>query len=236
VQLGLPVRIRWHGPAGMRLEVTQTIDVGRQGLLVRRKELCQPGARVWIAYPYDVTASPVAHTEASALVMRVERLSGDVSPASSAHTADHPAPAQSSSPRFSPDGYRVALHFRSPRASNYVYRGVERRASMRMYSAVPIFVRTASGRWPEEAMTQDLSRSGVRFETCQIYAVGDLVCAKVPWAEWARAGEIAGRVVRVEMVEDTSIPAPAAQPEMGRSAMYASVAVEWTSPPNLNRG
>jgi len=221
VQLNLPVRIRWHGPAGMRLEIAQTIDVGRQGLLLRRKEHCQPGARVWVAYPYDRTASPMAHTETAARIIRVERLAPRVGPS---QLVDRPSAAQSAA-----GDYRVALHFRSARAGNRVYRGVERRASARMYSAVPIFVRAANGRWPEEAMTQDLSHSGVRFETCQIYAAGDLVCAKIPWAGSAGAGELTGRVLRVEMVEDTSVPAPLAQPEMGRSAMYASVAVEWSS-------
>ncbi len=228
MQLDLPVRIRWHGPTGMRLEVTQTIDVGRQGLLVRRKEQCQPGARIWVAYPYDPAASPVAHTETAARVIRVERLAAT---AGAAQVGNH-----SSAHRSAANDYRVALHFRSPRAGSRVYRGRERRASERMYSAVPIFVRAANGRWPEEAMTQDLSHGGVRFETCQIYAVGDLVCGKIPWAGWARAGEVTGRVMRVEMVEDASVPAPMSQPELGRSAMYASVAVEWNLPQGLNRG
>lgn len=204
MQLDLPVRIRWHGPLGMRLEVTQTIDVAREGLLVRRKEQCAPGTRVWVAYPYDRTASPMAQTETAARVMRVEP--------------------------NSPEGYRIALRFHLPRKGEFGQPTLERRASARVHSAVPIFVRPADGRWPEECMTQDLSRSGVRFETSHIFSVGDLVLAKIPWAEWARAGEISGRVSRVEAMLDDSAPAPLADPESLKSAMYASVSVQWTKP------
>lgn len=76
-------------------------------------------------------------------------------------------------------------------------------------------------------MTQDVSQHGVRFETSNIFAAGDRVLAKIPWGEWSRAGEIAGRVVRVEAMEDTPGPAPVANPEAGKSAMITSVAVEW---------
>jgi hypothetical protein len=204
VQLDLPVRIRWHGPLGMRLEVTQTIDVAREGLLVRRKEDCAAATRVWVTYPYDRTATPMSQAETPARILRVEK----------SQTGD----------------YRVALHFHAMRKGMMEHFSWERRASSRVYSSVPIFVRPMESRWPEECMTQDLSRSGVRFETSQIYSVGDLLLAKIPWAEWARAGEIPGRVARVQPAADISIPAPAADPQASRAAMYASVAVQWTLP------
>jgi hypothetical protein len=201
VQLTLPARVRWHGPLGMRMEVTQTLDVSREGLLVRRKERCWIGTRVWVAYPFDRGASATEHTEMAARVTHVEQVS--------------------------PDEFRVGLQFIQPRRGLFVQPGVERRGTSRVYSAVPIFVRPAVSRWPEECMTQDVSRNGVRFETCQIYGVGDRILAKIPWAEWGRAGEMEGRVVRVSAVNEISIPAPIAQPEMGMSAMYTSVAVQW---------
>jgi hypothetical protein len=76
-------------------------------------------------------------------------------------------------------------------------------------------------------MTQDVSQHGVRFETSNIYAAGDEVLAKIPWGEWSKTGEIAGRVVRVAAMEDVPGPAPVADPEAGKSAIITSVAVEW---------
>jgi hypothetical protein len=202
VQLKLPVRIRWHGPLGMRLELTQTVEVAREGLLVRRKEKCSLGTRVWVTYPYDKTARTVSMTETPARILRVEQAGSD--------------------------GFFVVLHLNLPRKLGAAQIGLERRCSARVYSAVPIFVRMADCPWPEESMTQDFSRSGVRFETNQIYAQGDRVFAQIPWAEWGRTGEIEGRVARVESTSDLSVPAPLADPDAGTTAIYTSVAVEWT--------
>lgn len=210
--LDLPVRIRCHGPLGMRLEVTQTIDVSRGGLLVQSKQRCQPGTRVWVAYPYDPAASPASHSETAARVVRVEP-----NPPGGT-TGNHNGLAQT---------YRVALKLRLQRKAARIRSTVERRARARVYSAVPIFVRMANGRRHGEAMTQDLSRGGVRFETSDIYAVGECIRAQISFAEWAGDGEIAGRVVRVETIDDVSLPAPIAEPGLGKSAMYTSVAVKW---------
>jgi hypothetical protein len=46
--LQMPVRIRWHGALGTRLETTHTIDVSREGLLVQRAEPCAIEARIWV--------------------------------------------------------------------------------------------------------------------------------------------------------------------------------------------
>jgi hypothetical protein len=203
VQLKLPVRIRWHGPLGMRVETSQTVDVAREGLLVRRKEGCAVGTRVWVTYPYDRAASAMSMTETPARIVRVDQTA---------------------------DGFQVALFLHLPDKPASARHVFERRASSRVHSAVPIFVRIADSPWPGESMTQDFSRSGVRFETNQIYAQGDVVYAKIPWAEWGRAGEIEGRVVRVESTADVSVPAPLADPDAGRTAIYTSVAVRWTKP------
>ncbi len=52
-QLKLPARIRWHGPIGMRLEITETTDVSRDGMLFHRGEPCDRMARMWVAFPFD---------------------------------------------------------------------------------------------------------------------------------------------------------------------------------------
>jgi len=77
-------------------------------------------------------------------------------------------------------------------------------------------------------MTQDISQHGTRFETSHIYVPGDQVLAKIPWGEWSKTGEIAGRVVRVETMEGSPGQAPISTPEGGKSSMIMSVAVEWT--------
>ena len=79
-------------------------------------------------------------------------------------------------------------------------------------------------------MTQNISRTGARFESAQIYAAGDAVLAKIPWGEWEHAGEIPARIVRVELAENPRGPAPRADLESSVSAMLTSVAVRWDSP------
>ena len=65
-------------------------------------------------------------------------------------------------------------------------------------------------------MTQDISQHGTRFETSHIYAPGDKVLAKIPWGEWSKTGEVAGRVVRVESVEDVAGPRAGRRPGGGQ--------------------
>ena len=200
-QLQLPARIRWQGPLGMRLEVTQTVDVSRDGMLFRRNEPCERLARVWVAFPFDPASGGSTQPETPARIVRVER---DAS-----------------------GGYWVALRFESAARTGKLPADRERRNSERIPFALPIFVRPAGTPWPEEFMTQDISQHGTRFETSHIYAPGDKVLAKIPWGEWSKTGEIAGRVVRVEAMEDTPGPAPVANPDAGNGAMITSVAVEW---------
>ena len=76
-------------------------------------------------------------------------------------------------------------------------------------------------------MTQNISRAGARFEAAHIYSAGDAVLAKIPWGDWARAGEIAARIVRVENCVTPSSPAPLSNPLAGMSAILTSVAVRW---------
>jgi len=171
-RLQLPVRIRWQRPLGMRLEVTQTIDVCREGILFRRNEACEVATRVWVAFPFEPKIRASAQPEKAARVVRVEReQSGD---------------------------YLVALNFETVQRGSDVPARRERRKSPRIPFALPIFVRPVGTRWPEESMTQDISQGGARFTTSHGYVVGDTVLATIPWGEWSKAGEISGHVVRVE--------------------------------------
>jgi hypothetical protein len=79
-------------------------------------------------------------------------------------------------------------------------------------------------------MTQNISRTGARFESAHIYSAGDAVLAKIPWGEWVRAGEIPARIVRVEHCAAPASPVPLSHPLAEISAILASVAVRWDVP------
>jgi len=76
-------------------------------------------------------------------------------------------------------------------------------------------------------MTQNISRAGARFESAHIYSAGDVVLAKIPWGDWARAGEIPARIVRVENCATPTSSAPLSNPLAEMSALLTSVAVRW---------
>jgi hypothetical protein len=199
-RLGLPARIRWSGPLGMRLEVAQAIDASREGLLIRRNERCDPRARVWVVFPFDAGAATFVQTETPASVARVEP--------------------------GAEGGFYVGLHLELPGESPPPV-GKERRKSPRLRFALPIFVRPSGTPWPEESMTQDVSRGGLRFETRYPYTAGETVLAQVPWGEWAKQGEIIGRVLRVEALQGAPVRIPIANSGAPADQVLACVAVEW---------
>jgi hypothetical protein len=200
-QLKLPARVRWRGPLGMRMESTHTLDVSRNGIRVQRNESCEPGSRVWVVFPFDAASASGAAPETPARVVRVESRNGT--------------------------GYQVSLQLELPSRVASRPNDRERRACSRISFALPIFVRALGFPWPEESMTQNISRAGARFESAHIYSAGDAVLAKIPWGDWARAGEIPARIVRVENCVTPSSSAPLANPLAGMSASLTSVAVRW---------
>lgn len=187
----------------MRLELTQTINVSRGGLLIRRSQPCDVAARVWVAFPFEPDAAFTAQPETPARIVRVEEERSG--------------------------GYRIGLRLLQPRRETRRPADRERRSAPRIPFALPIFVRPARTPFPEESMTQDISRTGARFETSHIYATGERVLAKIPWGEWLKAGEIPGRVVRVEATEDRRGSSPGASPDAQASAIFSAVAVQWTA-------
>ena len=50
VQLNLPVRLRWRTPFGLTTEVSETLDVGRGGLLINRAQACEPDTMLWVTF------------------------------------------------------------------------------------------------------------------------------------------------------------------------------------------
>jgi PilZ domain len=202
--VNLPVRIRWRGPLGTRLEITHTIDVAREGLLVRRAEPCELDTRVWVAFPYDPREPAPVQPETPATVMRVDR--------------DRAG------------SFRVALRLNIVKRQLAWPPARERRRDLRLAFALPILVRPVGSPWPEESMTRDISRSGARFETSHIYAPGDELFGKILWGDWEKAGEIRGRVVRVESAEDSLGMAAASKRNVEASAVFTCVAVQWIEP------
>jgi len=203
-QLELPARIRWRGPFGMRLETARTIDIAREGLLVQRAEGCELKARVWVVCPFSANTANGAQPETPAEIVRVEKADAG--------------------------GYRVALRLEMSARSPARLVGHERRVSVRVPFALPIFVREAGTRWPEESMTLDISHAGARFVTARIFAQGDKLLATISWGELAREGEIPAHVVRVEAQDDSPGAAPAADPANGLSGIMTRVAVRWDRP------
>jgi hypothetical protein len=188
----------------MRMESTHTLDVSRNGIRVQRNESSESGSRVWLVFPFDASSAAGVPPETPARVVRVESSPGA--------------------------GYQVSLRLELPLRIAPRPADRERRACSRISFALPIFVRTLGFPWPEESMTQDISRAGARFESAHIYSAGDAVLAKIPWGDWARTGEIPARIVRVEDSEPHSSSAPLSNPLAGVSAILTSVAVRWDVP------
>jgi hypothetical protein len=203
-QLKLPARVRWRGPLGMRMESTHTLDVSRNGIRVQRNDPCEIGSRVWLVFPFEAASAAGVPPETPARVVRVE--SGSAA------------------------GYQVSLELELPSRGAARPADRERRACSRISFALPIFVRALGFPWPEESMTQNISRAGARFESAHIYSAGDAVLAKIPWGDWVRAGEIPARIVRVENQVSPSSSALLSNPLAGISAILTSVAVRWDIP------
>jgi hypothetical protein len=203
-QLRLPARVRWRGPLGMRMESTHTLDVSRNGIRVQRNESCESGSRVWVVFPFYGASASGIPPETPARVVRVE-----------------------SGPSA---GYQVALQLELPSRTASRPTDRERRACSRISFALPIFVRALGFPWPEESMTQNISRTGARFESAHIYSAGDAVLAKIPWGEWVRAGEIPARIVRVEHCATPTGSVPLSHPLTEMNAILTSVAVRWDVP------
>jgi hypothetical protein len=185
----------------MRMESTHTLDVSRNGIRVQRNESCESGSRVWAVFPFDAASAAGVSPETPARVVRVESGRGA--------------------------GYQVSLQLELPARIASRPTDRERRACSRISFALPIFVRALGFPWPEESMTQNISRAGARFESAHIYSAGDAILAKIPWEDWARAGEIPARIVRVENSASLSSAAPLSDPLAGTSAVLTSVAVRW---------
>lgn len=175
VPLTLPIRLRWQGALGQTIEVTQTLDSSRGGLLFFRTEALPVNARLWVTFPFAPNSTE-AQPETPAHVVRVKTTPGG--------------------------GQIVAIEFQKQARPGPSAAVMNRRSSQRMALALPMTVRFHDVPWPEQAMTRDLSTYGVLFHTPRQYAVGDIVCVSIPHGVWARRGEMEGQVVRVDSLDN----------------------------------
>jgi PilZ domain-containing protein len=215
VRIRLPARMRWNTPFGQKIELCETCDVSRGGLLVSARESHAAGASLWVTFPYDVSL----RDGQPEILARVVRCGGS---ARDTRTANPPekVPSQAASPQersaksenFTRGvnvsdalgtfavGIRFEGHGRAESNGNRAHHDPERRSSWRCTLGVPVRVRPEHVPWFEEAMTLDFSARGMRFRSHREYAMGEQLKIAIEnraYTPWPGAGEFRARVVRV---------------------------------------
>ncbi len=218
VQMRLPVRMRWTTPFGQKIELGETIDVSRSGLLVSTKEFHAPGVALWVTFPYDASFSD-GQPEILARVARCREVLEVIRSTNAREKVQ--AESASQQERFAkldqlaralglsdaPATFAVAFHLKeqahaSSNGSAH-RREPERRGSMRKALAIPVRVHPERIPWFEEAMTIDISAEGMRFRSHREYALGGhlkIAFEASASAPWHGAGEFRSKVVRIAPV------------------------------------
>jgi hypothetical protein len=218
VQMRLPVRLRWSTPFGQKIELVDTIDVSRSGLLVSTREPHAPGITVWATFPYDASLSD-GQPEILARVVRCEETLEVIRATNVREKVQMPrASEQERSAKLdqlagalgianAPATFAVAFRFEEQPNSfsngNSRRPEPERRGSARRALAIPVRARPKQIPWFEEAMTIDVSAKGMRFGSQREYAPGEhlkIAFEDPASAPWHGASEFASEVVRVASV------------------------------------
>jgi hypothetical protein len=218
VRMRLPVRLRWTTPFGQKIELVDTIDVSRGGLLVSTREPHAPGMTAWATFPYDASLFD-GQPEIPARVVRCGEASEVIRTANAREKSQtRREPAQEHSAKLgrlarplgvadAPAKFAVAFRFEElPHSSSNgdAHRHEpERRGCARKALAIPVRVHPERIPWFEEAMTVDFSAKGMRFRSQREYALGERL--KIAFedpasAPWHGASEFASEVVRVASV------------------------------------
>ena len=221
VRMSLPVRLRWAAPLGQKIELCETFDASRNGLLVFTKAPHVTGVPLWVTFPYDASP-PDGQPEVLAHVVRSgERLevirgmnarekvqAQSTSKQERSVKLDQPVRAPGTSD--APASFAVALHFEQHAHSvsngNGHRREPERRRSPRRVLALPVRVRPGRVPWFEEAMAIDFSTHGMCFRSHREYQLGDhlnIAFADSASAPWSGSREFRTMVVRVAPVPDS---------------------------------
>jgi hypothetical protein len=177
VHLEMLVRIRWLGPFGLETEITQTLNVSRDGLLVSSANLRQTGTLLWATFPYDAAVA-FSESETQGRVARCAVASApdnatDIASRNTIAIAFHhhdlnPMVAALTKNNLSIRAGRIERrrHARIPIA--FLIR-IDRRDHVTQNLQSP----HESPPWPEETMTVDVSPAGMLFCTLQIYELGE---------------------------------------------------------------
>src|SRR6266850_96003 len=221
VRMRLPIRLRWTTPFTQKVELAETIDVSRGGLLVSTKEPHASGVPLWVTFPYDASLGD-GQPEMLARIVRcgevLEVIRGtnarDKVQSASASAAEHSAKLNPTARALgicdAPPTFAVAIQFEEHADGQWNGHAVrsepERRGSPRRALAVPVRVRPAQIPWFEEAMTIDFSAKSLRFRSHREYAVGEELQIKFDDSTrkpWPGNGEFSSKVVRVAPAPDT---------------------------------
>src|SRR5467141_569338 len=217
VRMRLPVRMRWTTPFGQKIELGETIDVSRSGLLVSTKEFHAPGVALWVTFPYDASLSD-GQPEILARVARCSEVLEVIRSTNAREKVQtESASEQERSAKLdqltralglsdAPATFAVAFHLKEQAhasSNGSAHRELERRGSMRKALAIPVRVYPERIPWFEEAMTIDISAKGMRFRSHREYAPGDYL--KIAFeasasAPWHGAGEFRSKVIRIASV------------------------------------
>ena len=219
VRIRLPARLRWATPFGQKIELSETLDVSRGGLLLTTKELHFAGASLWVTFPYDASLpdgqpevlARVVRSGGALEITRANDARAKIRPRNASAQArweksDQFAPATEMSE--APATFAVAIQFEehghATSNGNRTRHNPERRASPRRILGVPVRVRPEHIPWFEQAMTLDFSSRGMRFRSQREYSLGEQLkialenSASTPWS----GGEFGARVVRVSPAPD----------------------------------
>jgi len=216
VSMRLPVRLRWTAPFGQKIELGETIDVSRGGLLVSTKESHTPGVTVWVTFPYDASLFD-GQPEILARVARCGEMPEVLRPTTARERVQSEgAPEQERAAKLdqlalgmsdAPATFAVAFHFdQQPHSSsngNANRHEPERRGSMRRALAIPVRVHPERIPWFEEAMTIEISAKSMRFRSHREYQLGDhlkIAFEDAASSPWSGTGEFLSKVVRVAPV------------------------------------
>lgn len=184
VRMRLPARLRWTTPFGQKIELSDTMNVSRGGLLLSSRESHVVGAPIWVTFPYDASL-PEGQPEVPGRVVRCGESGA------------------------TPRAFALGVHFEWSTShgsnGNRTRRDPERRGSPRRLLAVPIRVRPEHVPWFEETMSLDFSPRGMRFRSHREYAAGELlrIALENPSStSWPGSGEFRAKVVRVSPAPD----------------------------------
>jgi hypothetical protein len=220
VRIRLPARLRWATPFGQKIELSETLDVSRGGLLLSSQELHSAGASLWVTFPYDASL-PDGQPEVLARVVRCGEALATIGATSAraklpsqahfgqARSARRDEPTYRNEISDAPTRFAVAIRFEEQTHlasnGNRARHDPERRSSPRRELAVPVRVRPEHIPWFEEAMTLDFSSKGMRFRSQREYALGEplkIALRDAASTPWSGSREFRAHVVRVSPAPD----------------------------------